>query len=625
MYLREVCREDFVLIQADWTVAMARLLIERLSPTHVVVHRTVPQEYHYLYGKAEALELLQGKGDQAVSVALDLHECTSTPISDAYSDSATAPLRSVVVEAGRAIGFYDKTILPWSAGTRSGGAPDITGTRGVKNVQDAAKELVPRSLIADFPEQVRLEETYSLLISFSMEGEKGISLPVALPKAAVFDVVVQTKRGFVLEGTGEGSLIIDGPQATSTLRFKLRATDVGAGKITVFAFHQQQLQGSITLAPMVVPSTSAVGRRREHKQTVEAGVRVIQPDLSLMIFEGQSNGKTSLTFRLSALDPKLGFHFKPFGPVELRVDPLKYFQEFFDDVENLPLKTRQERAIAEQKLAAKGSLLFEKAIPLDLQAVLWSVRNQIKSVQIESEEPWIPWEICKLEGKENGKLVEGPFFCEAFAITRWLMGLGIKPILKLSNMALVLPRDSGLKSAASEGSYVLSLASGGRKVTRVPATYLDVMAEMKKGEYDSWHFTGHGGFAATDPNRSVMVLENGQRVMPEDLSGIVKNVGTTEPLVFLNACQIGRSALSLTGIGGWASRFLEAGAGAFVGAYWSVYDQAAQEFSQALYSRLVGGMSIGQAAKEARLAIKPLGDPTWLAYTVFADSAARIL
>jgi hypothetical protein len=39
---------------------------------------------------------------------------------------------------------------------------------------------------------------------------------------------------------------------------------------------------------------------------------------------------------------------------------------------------------------------------------------------------------------------------------------------------------------------------------------------------------------------------------------------------------------------------------------------------------LLAGLFIGQAAREARAAIKPLGDPTWLAYTVFADPLATV-
>ena len=269
-------------------------------------------------------------------------------------------------------------------------------------------------------------------------------------------------------------------------------------------------------------------------------------------------------------------------------------------------------------------MLFEKLLPADLQVILWQLRDRIKVVQVESEEPWIPWELCKLQGREDGRVVEGPFLCEAFAMTRWLPGIGFKPTLSLKNMALVLPRDSGLPMATSEGEYVSSLAGRGRQVDRVPATFLDLRAALAKGEYDGWHFTGHGGFRAPDPNRSAMLLENREELTPEDLGGVVSNLGLARPLVFLNACQIGRSALSLTDIGGWAAQFLRAGAAAFVGAYWSVYDQAAHDFARAFYGRLLAGLSIGQAAQEARAAIKPLGDPTWLAYTVFADPLATV-
>ena len=82
--------------------------------------------------------------------------------------------------------------------------------------------------------------------------------------------------------------------------------------------------------------------------------------------------------------------------------------------------------------------------------------------------------------------------------------------------------------------------------------------------------------------------------------------------------------MSLTDIGGWARQFLHAGAAAFIGAYWSIYDQPAYDFAQELYSRLLSGIPIGRAVQQARTAIKPAGDPTWLAYTVFADPLATV-
>jgi hypothetical protein len=57
------------------------------------------------------------------------------------------------------------------------------------------------------------------------------------------------------------------------------------------------------------------------------------------------------------------------------------------------------------------------------------------------------------------------------------------------------------------------------------------------------------------------------------------------PLVFLNACETGGSSRDLLGLGGWPARFLAAGAGAFLGTYWTVSGNAARAFSQGFYRR----------------------------------------
>jgi CHAT domain-containing protein len=73
-----------------------------------------------------------------------------------------------------------------------------------------------------------------------------------------------------------------------------------------------------------------------------------------------------------------------------------------------------------------------------------------------------------------------------------------------------------------------------------------------------------------------------------------------------------------------ASQSLRAGAGAFIGTHWSVYDQAALTFAQEFCRRVLAGSPVGRAAREARGAIKSGRDPTWLAYTVFADPYATV-
>ena len=55
-----------------------------------------------------------------------------------------------------------------------------------------------------------------------------------------------------------------------------------------------------------------------------------------------------------------------------------------------------------------------------------------------------------------------------------------------------------------------------------------------------------------------------------------------------------------------------------------MYDRPAFDFARVFYGHLLAGVPIGRAAREARLAARASGDPTWLAYTVFADPLATV-
>jgi CHAT domain-containing protein len=191
-------------------------------------------------------------------------------------------------------------------------------------------------------------------------------------------------------------------------------------------------------------------------------------------------------------------------------------------------------------------------------------------------------------------------------------------------MALVVPADSGLPLAPIERDAILALADGGRNVSPIPANFLELQRALASGEYDGWHFTGHGAHRTPDPNKAVIVLQKGQTFTPDNLAGEIRRLGQARPFVFLNACQTGRGGMSLTGISGWAREFLVCGAGAFIGTYWSVFDRPACDFASALYARLLGGEPIGKAVQDARAVIRNSGGLTWLAYTVFADPTATL-
>jgi hypothetical protein len=362
-------------------------------------------------------------------------------------------------------------------------------------------------------------------------------------------------------------------------------------------------------------------------------VSVLVPDLSLTIAEDK--GKACLTFELKTREgyggPQLS---QTFDPVPLEQNPQAYFGKFFANLAGLKLSD------AEDYFGRKGSELFQDLLPDKLRSVLWSLRDRIYSVQIVSQDPWIPWELCRLQGWEDDEIKDGPFLCEAFAVTRWMPRIQTKPALKLRDIALVVPGGSGLQHAFSERDHLLSLKKDpDRNVTLIPATRQQVVAAMKLGKYDAWHFAGHGELDPNKPNRSLLRLEKTDTLEPGDLAqGSVMNLGKAQPLVFLNACQTGQSIAGLAGAAGWNERFLQAawdqehqgnGAAAFIGAYWPVTSASAFDFAKTFYDELLGqnggeAKTVGQAVLEARKAIKKENDPTWLAYTVFAHPLAKV-
>jgi hypothetical protein len=612
--------QSFVLLRASWSVDQARPICRaNRSADHVIVYDTREADQYFLYSLADAERQLElAESEQTVAAVLASGHLEPTPTIALHA--AEAPQGpAVVVDDGRLVGFVRRRVVTRGP-TRGPASRPSTAAKGEAAGQSE------RSVEAEFPDSVQAGATESLLVMIRVGPASAAGLAIDLAAGEVIDIVVQPRKGFVIEGPSEGALKVPTADESLPLQFKLRAIDEGDGRINVFAFHRGQPLGMIDLRPSITaPSaTEASGskptrRRRARKLAAPASA---VPDLSMLVEERSYGDRIEYLIRLTA--PDLDLNLKSFGPLKLRSEPERFFDEFFSDIEGMPIDGPQAQASARKKLETKGAYLFDVLFPQDMKEQLWSVRDRITSVVVQSEEPWIPWELCRLQGREDGRTVDGPFLAEAYAITRWMPGIPIKRQLSLKDIALVVPDDSGLPLAAAERDYVLSLAGRGHRVTSIPATYVEVQSGLAAGQYDAWHFTGHGAARTNSSDRASIYLQAQEELTPLDLSGTAANLGVANPLVFLNACQVGRGGMSLTGIGGWARRFMEAGAGAFIGTYWSVYDTPAFEFAKRLYEELLKGSGIGNAVRDARLAIRDQGDPTWLAYTVFGDPSAAV-
>lgn len=625
MNLEQIALRSFVLLRGDWSGDKSRRVIGDLNLTHVIVQITEPDESNYLLTKDEALARInESDPDAPLKDVLKLADRTPTPMRDGRTPVDDVPDHCIIYSDSQLLGFFDVNIPPTEIPVRFRPEDPIIGA---PQSEEPDTGIIHRSIVTEFPETIEIGKQVSLLVSISgLFTHEGIMLPDSINQMTgeVIDIVVHAKRGLVLEGDLEGGLMISGADETLPLQFKVRAVSLGLGQLRVLAFHKGKALGMMILSSTVVTADKGMDTAARECQAPLSVVSVRSPDLSLLIFESGPPGPRSLEFRIDSIPFR--FNLKRYAPIQLQTEPEAFFDSFIKDIEGLSFNTHEGRQSAEQRLAVKGTYLFQNMLPAELQTDLWRLRDQIHSVQIQSDEPWIPWELCRLCGKENDRFIEGGFFCEAFAITRWLPGISLRPGISMNNIAIVVPTDSGLSFTAKEMEYLNDLASNKRRVSQVPATYISLYQAMAKGDYDCWHFTGHGGFRNINADRSVILLEQGERFTPEDLSGMAANLGAAHPIVFLNACQIGRSGMSLTGIGGWARRFLMAEASAFIGAYWSIYDESAYDFAAAIYDRLLSGMTIGEAAQKARMVLKEKAnrDSTWLAYTVYADPLARL-
>ena len=600
---------SFLLIEGDWPCERAYLLLRRVHARWAVVHRVYGgRDQYYTFKVDYLLTQLPADGRDLVGVTLSLNERDAAPTAATYRGEQERP--TVVVSRGRVAGV---------ASTLKGKGGPVGSTRELRTLgvdNGPFPQEVLRSVEATAPQQVELGTTVSLVVKLRSEVSAGTVL-LTTTIGDVIDIVLQVSGGLAVEGPADGALRVT--EGMPMLMFKIAGKAIGPGEVTVLVFQKGQGVGSISVAIETVAHTADASSA---PATVDIDFPTVrQPDLQLLVLETMNSGK--ITMRLTAADPTIGLNFDAFT-FTLQADPRAFFDAFYADIEDI-LSSSANAHQKIQRLGTKGTYLFDKLFPPDARTKLWALRGRIHTIHVQSEEPWVPWELIKLFGDDgNGSTVERGFLCEDYDVTRWVPGLRYRCNLTMSEIALVVPGDSGLAVSAAERNAMLGLETPQRHITSVEAEEISLRNALAEGKFDAIHFTGHGVAGATTADRAELRLEGDSRLRPEDLTGVVANLGKKSPVVFLNACEIGRPGMGLTQPGGWPRGFLAAGAGAFIGPYWKINDGLAAQFAGTFYHALLNGGTVGAAVREARTSIQVASDPTWLAYSVYAHSEARL-
>lgn len=537
-------------------------------------------------------------------------------------------------------GDYDTELLnrlPTCLAELSRAIPSEEGAR----MEEAAPEepgRLTRYPNLECPDQVIIDQRFSLFVQLLIEppepeAEAIIVEDTGEPEQPPEVEVVVRARGFDIEGSNTQVMQVE-REDDSEVRFVLIPRRLGEQQIRVDFYQYGRRIGTVRRNVLVVeqPLDMEVAQPEE-PMVIELRTRpmVPPPDLELCVELDRHDGRT-LYFELHSIKEDVGYNHAKFGQVTLQDSPLAKMQAVYQEMSQMAgaaPATSEDRTYAERRLAAIGNQLWDELVPDELKREYWRFKGCVRSLLITSDEPWIPWEAVKpYRYDEEGEREDAPFWCEEFAISRWLSGPGTADLLPAGAARPVAPAQVNLPAVKEEVALVEQLDQ--LRPDIVPLTpftrRIQVLDWLEQDEFSVLHFACHGQFDATLPDNSAIILSDGP-LRPSDIRARFGG-RRPRPLIFINACHGGRTAFSFTGLGGWADRFVkDARVGAFIGAMWEVNDALALQFARRFYQALLQeDESIADAFRLAREEVRQAApyNSTWLAYVLYADPEGRM-
>ncbi|HEX4961108.1 MAG TPA: CHAT domain-containing protein [Thermoanaerobaculia bacterium] len=281
-------------------------------------------------------------------------------------------------------------------------------------------------------------------------------------------------------------------------------------------------------------------------------------------------------------------------------------------------------------LLGAGYNLFEATPPL-FQKVFWELLDAgrpLRSISIVTEEPYIPWELLV----PNRTLLNGeteewdqPLGVE-FVVSRWTSRSHVAAPQKISlrDAYVIAPKESRLPEAEEEATLVMAQFAG----KRVDPASLEVLDQtLDQGGRALLHFICHG--VSGEAGSQTLQMDQNQKLYAESLRGmrgVKKACKASKPVIFLNACEVGREEPALVGTGGFAETFMSLGASAVIAPLWSVKDTVAHEIAVEFYRRIKAEPATPLAAILRDLRAKSYvaggGEDSYAAYCFYGDPLA---
>lgn len=519
--------------------------------------------------------------------------------------------------ASRAMPRFDASVVNISTG-KSLASRKTTAARKPKAIDAQRAAATPnhqlpvpatyesRYLVAEAPSIVKVNSRFTVKARIDVQpGANGASATMEqmnIPEAGLtvtLRAVLPDDGHLQLEGADSREILVLPGVKSDPVAFAFKTLKNGVAKLTLRAYVEQAFRGELTLEMEV--SSQGAGDLQE----VTAEVVAKQPPSRDATLEIEYQAASS-TYRFTLSGSREIGRFRFDHP--LKSDPNQFAPDIMAQLNSAAKnRTGQSTTAVEKLLIGIGTDLWNKLLPMQLQQKLAAHWGDIERLALLSDDDPLPWELLYCPDKNA-------FISDHWSINRWFYGDAAPEQVGKGPASYVLP-----VPAPDTARGEIDSARALYPAAEVWATVDQLIEGLDKAAMGLLHIAAHNRINYINPSASAVKLDSD--FSQSILASYKKSSLKKRPLVFLNACSSAAGGMQWVGSASWASRFLNAGAGAFIGSMWEIRDTSASGFSDAFYKHTHQGSNLGDAFGYARRSLG-VGDPTRFAYTFFGDPDA---
>ncbi len=286
--------------------------------------------------------------------------------------------------------------------------------------------------------------------------------------------------------------------------------------------------------------------------------------------------------------------------------------QFQDGAKSLDAHLKRLKRISDMsgtELDAFGNDLGEIVLKENVLKALERNLDQHLVVVHDAGASRVPWETLRV-GKGFPALGGGishRYEAANFSAAKWLRERQERQGLEV---LLVINPTKDLDGAKKEGKRIKKILDEmGRRVHctelfEEAARRTELLQCFSSGRFDVVHYAGHAFYDEKVRSQSGLLCAGGEVLSGADLAG----VGNLPSLMFFNACESARvrkaskegtaKAKSAENVGrgvSFAEALLRGGVANFLGTYWPVGDDPAEQFATKFYEQLVDGATLNTA------------------------------